>query len=129
MRLKVVRAIGDYKQKHGTLDSVRFQDCRDDDVGIDDEPERDHPRFGFWGFLGARGLDDLVNPPQTERIGAFALRFLADHAERFRLRSGKPHVIADAEQHRPRRTAFFNHQRAAFGFHTAQQVAKIGTGA
>ncbi len=31
----------------GTLESVRFQSSRDEDVGINNKPERDHPRLGF----------------------------------------------------------------------------------
>src|SRR5258708_5831385 len=39
--------LGDRKKEDSTLEPVRFQGSRDDDVGINDEPKRDHPRFGF----------------------------------------------------------------------------------
>ncbi len=39
---------GDRKQKDGALESVWFQGSRDDDIGIDDEPKWDHPRFRFY---------------------------------------------------------------------------------
>ena len=36
------------QQEDDTLGSVRFQGCRDEDVGIEYEPERDHPWLGFY---------------------------------------------------------------------------------
>jgi len=39
---------GERKEEHGALESVRFQGCRDQDVGIDDEAQRDHLRLVFW---------------------------------------------------------------------------------
>jgi hypothetical protein len=39
--------LGDSKQENGALQSAGFQGRRDDDVCIDYQPERDHPRLGF----------------------------------------------------------------------------------
>src|SRR5438132_4503509 len=39
--------LGGRQQKDCPLESVRFQGRRDEDVGVDHEPERNHPRFDF----------------------------------------------------------------------------------
>ena len=117
---------GDRKQEDGALESVRLERRRDDDVGIDHQPERDHPRLGF---CSAGRLDDLVNLPRRELVRALALRFLADHPEHLRLGRGKAHIVADAEQHRLGRAALLDHERAVLVFHPAQQLAETGTGA
>src|SRR6516225_1525520 len=36
---------GDRQDQDGALESVRFEGCRDNDVGVDHQPERDHPRL------------------------------------------------------------------------------------
>ncbi len=38
---------GDRKQENAALESVRFEGRRDDDIGVDNQPERDHPCLGF----------------------------------------------------------------------------------
>src|SRR5580704_3688947 len=38
----------DREQEHGTLESVWLQGSRHEDIGVDDEPERNHCRFDFW---------------------------------------------------------------------------------
>ncbi len=37
----------DRKHEDRTLESVRFQGSRDEYIGINNKPERDHPRLGF----------------------------------------------------------------------------------
>src|ERR1017187_9574815 len=39
--------LGGRQQKDCPLESVRFQGRRDEDVGVNHEPERYHPRLGF----------------------------------------------------------------------------------
>ena len=39
------RRFGDRQKEDCALEAVRLQRRRDHDVGIDDQPERDHPRF------------------------------------------------------------------------------------
>lgn len=36
---------GDRQQEDGTLEAVRFERCRNYNVGVDHQPERDHPRL------------------------------------------------------------------------------------
>src|SRR5450755_4965791 len=38
---------GDRKQEDGALESVRFEGRRDDNICVDHQPERDHPRLVF----------------------------------------------------------------------------------
>ena len=73
------------KQEDGALESVRFQGCRNEDVGIDDQPKRDH--FSFW-FLRA---GDPVNLARVERVRALTVRFLSEHPEDFRFWGSEPH--------------------------------------
>src|SRR5215472_2058764 len=41
------RRFGDRQDEDGSLQAVRFQDGRDHDVGIDNQPQWDHPRLDF----------------------------------------------------------------------------------
>ena len=50
---------GSRKQEDGPRQPVWFQSRRNEDVSVDDEPERDH---GFR-FLSAGGFDYLLNLP------------------------------------------------------------------
>jgi len=52
-----------------------------------------------------------------------ALRFLADHAKDFGLRSGGAHIIRDSDQQRLRPAALFDDDGAALVLNTAQNVA------
>jgi hypothetical protein len=38
---------GHGKPKCGSLKPIWFQGCRNEDIGVNDQPERDHPRFDF----------------------------------------------------------------------------------
>src|SRR5437899_5179935 len=130
---------GHRKHEHGALESVRFQSRRDEDICVDDEPERDHWRTDHrctksttlrllraGGLAG--GFDDPINLARAESVRALALRLVSDHPEHFWLGGGKSHIVTDAQQHRLRRAAFFDNKRPAFVCHSAQQLAEIGAG-
>jgi hypothetical protein len=115
------------KQEHGALKSVRFQGRGDEDIGIDDEAERDH-LSSTVRCLRARGLDNLVDPARTEPVRALAPGFLSDQPEHFRLGGGKSNIVADAEQHCFGRATLLDDKRPALVLHATQQLAKIGAG-
>jgi hypothetical protein len=84
-----------------------------------------HLRSRAESSSGASLLDNLVDLPGAKLVRAFRLGFLADCLQNLGLRCGQPDVIAEAEQHGPRRSPLFDHQRAALFFHATQKIAKV----
>src|SRR5260370_1265404 len=75
-------------------------------------------------FFRARRFDDAVNLARRKGRGALAPGFLADGAQNLGLGSGKPDIVPDAQQDRPRSAPLLDHQRAAFLIDAVQQLAK-----
>src|SRR6266481_8697248 len=79
-------------------------------------------------FALAGRADDAVNLARRKGRGALARGFLADGSQDFRLGSGKPDIVPDAQQDRPRSAALLDDQPAAVPINPLQELAEARPG-
>jgi len=72
--------------------------------------------------------DDCFNPARGHGAGALSLGFFTQNTEDVGFRHGEFHVIPDAQQDGPRRTAFLNYQLPALVLNALHQLAETGAG-
>jgi len=114
------------KHEDGTLESVRFQGSRDEDIGIANKPKRDHPRLDFFARVALMTWSIWRELSVSVPLRCDSSPITRSTSE---LRGGKPHIALDAEQHGFRRAALLDDNRPALLLHPTQQFAKIGAGA